>query len=184
MCYNVLMFILAQFFGILALLAYVVSMQQNNCKKVLLWRSVYNVMCGIQYLILGAWSGVICSLVAIARNYVFAQYKKTIPAFHVAFFVLLNFILGLVFYDGPISLLPVIHTMICTIYLARDDLTTFRLIQAFAATFMFIYNFSVKAYAGIIVVAVQFVCTLVGIARFDQDKIKKARSDRRRGRKK
>lgn len=80
----------------------------------------------------------------------------------------------MIFYDGPISLLPVAHTIIQTIYIGGEDMTHFRFIQGFSLTFMIAYNILVEAYAGVVLVVVQFISSVVSIVRLDSGKIKKA----------
>lgn len=167
-------FLIAQGFGLVALIVYVVSTQVDKRRSILLWRTVYSSVYAIQYIFLGAFSGCVSSLVPIARNLVYSRYdnKKEVPMFWVVLFSALVIIAGLIFYDGPLSLLSVAHTAFCTVFIAKKDLTFFRLTQAFSSILMFIYNFSVGAYIGVIVVAVQFISMVVGIVRFDSEKIK------------
>ena len=175
------MFILAQIFGGFALISFVISTQMNNHKKVLLWRTIYDGFLVVQYFLLGAYTGVVTAALSAVRNFVYGKYKKDVPIFHVLIFCILNLIFGFAFYDGPISLLAVAHTIVCTIYLGRQDLTELRMIQAFASAMMFVYNLDVKAYVGLVIVVIQFISLIVGIARFDRDKIESARIDRRKG---
>ena len=165
--------IIAQIFGILALITFVISTQIDNRHKVLIWRTVYSSVYALQYLFLGAYSGVLSSITPIARNIIYDKSQKHPPILWIIVFSLLTFVPGLFFCKSPIDLLPLIHTVICTIFLGIDNLTIFRISQFFAAPLVLIYNFSVSAYVGMLIVVIQFISNTVSIIRFDLPRFKK-----------
>ena len=167
-------FIVAQVFGVLALVSYVISAQVNTHRSVLIWRSLYNGFYAIQFLLLGAMSGFFASLIPVAFYIVCGKYdkKKRVPVSLVVLFSGLSLVFGLIFYEGPLSLLAVAHTIFCIVYLGKKDLTLFRFTQAFSSILMFVYNLYVGALAGIVIVIVQFVSAIVGIVRLDSKKVK------------
>ena len=163
------MFLTAQTLGFLALGAYAVSTQMNSRRKILTWLIIYSSLSALQYILLGAWSGAASSVVPVIRNVTYRQYRtKKIPTKIIALFVILMSGLGVVFYDGPISLLPVLHTVIFTIFIGLGNLSRFRLVSILSSSLMFAYNFMVGAYIGVIMVAVQLISTIVAAVRFDR----------------
>lgn len=165
--------IIAQIFGALALIAYIISTQIDDRHRVLRWRTVYSTVYALQYFFLGAYSGVLSSITPIARNIAYDKTKKRPPIFWITLFSLLTLVPGLIFCESPIDLLPLIHTVICTIFLGIDNLTIFRVSQFFAAPLVLIYNFSVSAYIGMLIVIIQFISNTVSIIRFDLPRFKK-----------
>lgn len=167
-------FLIAQGFGVAALLAYIISTQVDTRRSVLIWRTVYSGVYAIQYILLGAFSGCVSSLVPIVRNLAYTRYdnKKEVPTYLIVIFSALVIIAGLIFYDGPLSLLSVAHTVFCTIFIAQKSLTLFRFTQAFSAILMLVYNLYVGAYVGVLLVIIQFISMVIGIIRFDSEKIK------------
>lgn len=163
------MFIVAQILGILALIAYIISTQINNRHGILLWRTIYSALYTIQYLCLGSPSGAVSSIVPVIRNLVYDRYKKRdIPIFWIVIFSAITFILGIVFYDGPISFLPIIHTILFTIFIGIGNLARFRFVSIVSTILMLVYNFTIGAYSGVAVVITQFIFTIIAAVRFDR----------------
>lgn len=167
------MFIIAQCFGVLALLSYIVSTQQKHREGILAWDGIYCTFLSIQYLLLGGLSGFVAGALQVTRDVIFRKFKKKIPTWATIVFCILVFISGIIFFDGPVSLLPGIHTIIHTLYLSYGDMTIYRFIRLFSLTFMFAYNIFMGAYVGIIIVLVQGVFSVIGLARLDGEKVKK-----------
>lgn len=163
------MFIVAQILGILALIAYIISTQINNRHGILIWRTVYSTLYTIQYICLGSLSGVVSSVVPVARNLVYDHYRRRkIPIFWVVIFSAITFTLGIVFYNGPISFLPIIHTILFTIFIGIGNLARFRFVSILSTILMLVYNFAIGAYSGVAVVVAQFIFTVIAAVRFDR----------------
>lgn len=166
------MFIVAQIFGILSLISYLISTQIDNRKKFFFWFSGTAIFSAIQYFLLGGLSGFAANIIPIFRNAVYSKYKKA-PSFWVGFFCVAVILAGIFFYSGPISLLPIAETIIYTIYLSESNLTHFRLIQIFSSTFMIAYNIIIGAYTALFIIAAQVLFVFIGTIRFDSKKFKK-----------
>ena len=164
--------LLAQLFSILALIFYVVSTQIDEKHRVLFWRTLYSTVYAVQYLFLGAFSGVISSVTPIIRNLVYDKQKK-VSVFWIVFFSILTLVPGLFFCENLIDLLPLIHTVLCTIFIGVNNLTIFRISQVLSAPLVLIYNGTVGAWVGIGIVLIQFTSSLIGVIRFDLPRFKK-----------
>ena len=67
----------AQCFGVLGLLVMIISLFQKNKDK-MLWYVVFNgIFFGIEYLLLGAYSGMFSNFFGIFRTYVSKEKEKT-----------------------------------------------------------------------------------------------------------
>lgn len=177
-CYNLLMFILAQFFGLLCLIAFIINTQSNDKKTILFWRTISNAFAAIQYILLGSWSGLLINIVGSARNISYAKCnKKTCPRKMVLIYTFLILLSGVVsiiiFHDGPESLLITAQSIILTVFIGQKNMMRYRMSQIFALPLVIVYNFSVGAYVGVIVCIVQIISLAVGVKRFDEKAVKR-----------
>lgn len=153
---SVGLFILAQVFGLIALILMVVSLQKHTYKDLLGLQLVANALCIAQYLCLWSLSGLFTSIVTTVRNFVFARYKKRRPPFAWLLLILAVLIgLGVWLYTGLASLLPVAAGLIYSVAMWRGQLTMIRWADIISCTLYIIYNFSVGAYVGIVVSLVE-----------------------------
>ena len=149
-------FILAQVFGLIALILMVVSLQKHSYKDLLRMQLVANALCIAQYLCLWSLSGLFTSIVTTARNFVFTRYKKRRPPLIWLLLTLAILIgLGVWLYAGPMTLLPIAAGIIYSVAMWRGKLTMIRWADIISCTLYIIYNFSVGAYVGIVVSLVE-----------------------------
>lgn len=149
-------FILAQVFGLIALILMVVSLQKHSYKDLLRMQLVANALCIAQYLCLWSLSGVFTSIITTSRNFIFARYKKRRPPIGWLLLVLAILVVaGFCLYTDFVSLLPIAAGLIYSIAMWRGQLTMIRWADIISCTLYIIYNFSVGAYVGIVVSLVE-----------------------------
>ena len=159
-------FILAQIFGFLGMVFMIVSFQLNQKQKLLKWQIWSCAMYVVQYLCLGALSGGLMNLVALIRNYLYSK-LKTIPKPLIFTILIIVILLGIIFYQGPISLLPIAATCLFTIGLTSKNLTLIRLTDVISCLFYIIYNINVAAYVGLVATILELTFTLIAMIRLD-----------------
>ena len=120
----------------------------------------------LQYICLAAPSGYLMNGVAMVRNYIYSRTKHASKIL-VSSVVLIIIILSVIFYDGPVSLLPGIATVVYTVSFASSNLKIIRFGDVMACLFYIAYNISVGAYVGLLATILEMVFTMVAIVRFD-----------------
>ena len=176
-----MLFYVAQIFGLLSLLSYVASTQTNRRRTLVTLNTFVNLFAGIQYLILGSPAGLGVELVGIFRNIVISHHNhRSIHGYGVLIFVLMEILVLIGCYDGISSILVVVSGILTTIYMSQKDLTSFRFHQVLYMPISIIYNILVGAWVGVIMNLIQDTSLIIGMRRFDQKKIERARKKNRR----
>ncbi|MBQ6571050.1 YgjV family protein [Candidatus Saccharibacteria bacterium] len=167
------MFIIAQIAGALCLVAYILSTLTNVRREVVVYRTLSNIFAGTQYILLGGMTGLLVNVVGSVRNLVIFRKNRTLKWWGIALFCLLDLAIGVIFYDGWISTFIVIHAILHTIYISRDNLTAFRFSQVLTMPLLMLYNLLLGAYVGLAENFVQLTFLLIGIKRYDRKQLKK-----------
>ncbi len=168
--------IVAQIFAFIAFVAYTISLQFRKRSKVLKTQIFANAFYALEYLMLDAYAGVNNSLFGITRSlifYVCNKKKRKCPPYVAAIFLTLVVIFGFVTYNGLVSTLPVIISIIFFLALYTEDMRLYRIVAAIASILWIIYNIVVKAYVGVLDSTIELISALISIYRFDIKKSKK-----------
>ena len=97
-------FIIANILGGFIFILNVLSNAKLTTKKVYIYNGLCNGLAIIQYVLLGAWTGAICCVIAVLRNIIFALFKKDIPIIYLIVYIVL--VIG--FNIGFISIIQII----------------------------------------------------------------------------
>lgn len=162
--------LLAQLIGFAGLLNNIISLQQSKKINVLIFQIMANLCYFIQYLLLGGISASLVSFLAIFRSCVYYYYdvrslKK--PNFTLIIFITLTIILGVMCYNNPLSLIPIITSIMYTYAIWQNDLKKFRVIAIIVPILWIVYNHHVNAYIAVISCLIEFLSALVAIIRLD-----------------
>lgn len=158
---------LIQGLGFLGILASVLSFQCKTHKRILFLRTMNEFLFGIQYLLLGAYTGTAMNFVGCVRNYVFSYQvekgKKTTlsRALFSAGFVLFS----LVTWSGPKSLLIAVAKVLSTYAYGCTDTVRMRWIILATSTSWLIYNACIGSVAGIVCEGFTLLSLVVAIVR-------------------
>lgn len=168
--------VVALFFGVIALVLYIVTLISSNKKRILIFLILANIFYGLQYLMLNAYSGVYVCLIAILRAFVFLKYEqanKKVDIFPVVVFVGLTIFSGVLSYNGIVSVLPIIGTCIYTIYLSGEDIKKFKYACITSSSCWVIYNIFVNAYASIISSTLEIIIGVYSLTKLKGNKFTK-----------
>lgn len=161
-------FIIAQVFGVFALIILALSLNKNNKKHLLKYQTLSNLCFALQYLFLNAFPGFSSFAMAILRNYIFAKYKNgKVPKDIVFAFIVATIFLSLLSFQNIFSFLPVIGVCTYTYSLNLKKLKYARRAELFASVLCIIYSLIVHAYTGIIGLAFEALMVSIAIYRFD-----------------
>lgn len=168
--------IVAQVFGFVALVFYVVSLQINNKTKLLWLLIITNIFYGLQYLMLDAYSASFVSIIGIFRSIVFLKFereKKDIPIYVLYVIFGLTIYSGILSYNGLISLIPLTLGIIYSWSVWQKNMKKFRIVCMINAISWMFYNFIVGAYVGVVSTIIELVFAVVAFIRFDFKKTMK-----------
>lgn len=160
----------AQIFGTLGAISMLCSNRQKTRRKILFCLIFDGLFYFIQYILLKAYTGAFTNLISIVRVLTFNK-KGTNDFFkknYILYIILLLYIfIGIYTYDGIISLLPTIATVIYTIALWQDDTKVIRYGSIMMFAMWLLYNIIVQAYISAIVEGILLIGTLISIIKFD-----------------
>ncbi len=163
------MVILAQVLALFAILFWVISILLKNKKNILLMQVIANGIYGIEYLLLGAFSAASMNFLSFLRLLVYYFYTSLnikMPKWILFVFIALVLLFGIITYDGLISLLPIIITVLYTYAFWQNNLNVARIIYIVAAIIWIYYNYEVGAYVGIIGNALEITTGLISLIKY------------------
>ena len=161
-------FILAQIFGTIALILTVISVQFKTKDKIVMCITLANVAIAIQFFLLNAVTGAIISILDTIRCIVFYIYEKknlkpSLP-------ILLTFeaiviISGIISWQNGWSIIPVITSVVFTYGLWQDNITILRITTGMLGVAWGVYDFIVKAFAGLVLDISQLISAIISLYR-------------------
>lgn len=158
---------IAQIFGILGLLVMIISLFQKKKDKMLIFIVFNGLFFGIEYLLLGAYSGMFSNFFGIARTYTSKEKEKNqkLDKWYVlSFFIIGYIIIGLITFDGNIvSLLPIFAEIIYVLALWQKSVKKIRLGTLLMVILWLIYDIIVMAYPSAITDLVVLTSTAIAI---------------------
>lgn len=161
--------LIIQSIGALGILASIISFQCKKHNKILLFRTLNEFLFGIQYFMLGAYTGMAMNLVGCVRNIIFSKHvkkgKATVP--FIAVFCVIFTAFGIFTWQGLKSVLIIIAKVLSTIAYGNKNTTFVRTIILFTSASWLIYNACVYSIAGVICEAFTIISIISGIIRFD-----------------
>ena len=157
-------FIIAQLFGLFALIVLIISFNTKNKKRLLKYQIFSCLLYGLQYLFLKAYTGFLMNIVCMIRNYLFYKSKKKIPIYYLIIIISLIIILGIISYKDIFSLLPISAVILYTIALFKGNTKIIRIFELICCLLYLLYNIKVQAYIGVISTIIEFIgCTILFI---------------------
>lgn len=165
---NIWWTVLIQGIGFLGMACTVLAFQYKQYRKLVGLRGATELLFGIQYLLLGAYSGAAADFVGCLRNGIFLvcdKKKKSLRPWRWVFcFVFAG--MSLLTWAGPKSLLSAVAKVASTIGYGSSSARTIRLITLCSSCWL-IYNTLVFSLAGILCEVVTLTSVVIGIVRFD-----------------
>lgn len=170
------MFILAQIFGVLIIIANALSMQMKKKQQILIMFILGNLFSTINFILLQSYSGAIICFVAILQttiNYVFDKRGKKLPKWLITSYIIVVILCGLITYRTYLDILPILCSILYTTTILQTKERKIRKITLINAISWFIYDLASMAYTAGISDMVIIISTLIGMYRFDYEKEKK-----------
>ena len=168
--------ILIQILGLCAMISWVLSIQMKQKSTILELQILASLFYGVHYGMLDAMSAVgvtIISIIRLITIYSIERKGKEVPFYIFIIFILMLVIVGIVTYAGPISLIPIIITMIYTYTTWQKDTKVIRGAFLITGSMWIIYNFSVGSYLLMIGNLLEVISSIVSLLRFKNIKYDK-----------
>lgn len=160
------MIFLAQIIGGLAVSVWVLSIQNKERKNILIFQSIANLLYTIEYTLLGAYSAASMNLIGTIRCFIFSKIDEDKSKKLLIPFIILILILGILTYNGIISLIPIIIYIFYTISSAKTDAKWNRIVILITAFIWIYYNYKVEAYITIVGNIFEIISGLAALIRF------------------
>lgn len=165
--------IYAQITGLCAIIIWVLSIRKTNKKDLVFLQIISNALYGIQYTLLHGISAACMNYLSTLRCAIYyknIKEKKNTPAYIMYIFVVVMIIIGIISYNGILSIIPVVITCLYAYSLWQPNMKLLYIIIIFAALLWIIYNSYMGAYVSVIGNVLEIICGIQSIK-----KIKKCR---------
>lgn len=169
--------------SILSIFLYILSVQCKEKKNILIVQLLASLSYLIIYVIKGAWSGVGVEVLEESKDVIFIGYEKKdkkIPFIILAIFIILLFIVSFIFYDGPVSLLPLVINIILFVSTYFKNPKWIRYLMVLCGFLWGCYNLYVGAYIILIGNALEIVSAFIAIYRYKDIDNKKPTKKRKK----
>ena len=161
-------YIISQIFVIISYGLLSITYFSKNRKKVLLINFASIVANAIAFVLLGAWSGFIMSIVAMLRNIIFLSRKNNKNIEFIDWIILLIFLVisvvsAVYTYEGIFSLFSIFGTMIYTYSVWQKSTVIYKVLGIPTSVCWIIYNIYVDSIFGIVLETLLLVSEIIGI---------------------
>lgn len=158
--------IIAQTFGILAILVWIVSIRKSKKKDIAFMQIISNGLYAVQYSILGAITAACMNSLSFIRciiMYIDIKNKKKTSKYIILFFVLIMIAIGIYSYNGIISIIPTVLTCLYAYSLWQKNIKVHFSIIIFAAFLWIVYNYYVGAYISVLGNVFEIICGIISL---------------------
>ena len=161
-------FIIAQTFGIIALILTVISVQFKTKEKIVMCSVLANIVVAIQFFLLNAVTGGVISIINAIRCIVFYIYKKKDlkpSIITLIIFEIVAVVSGCISWQNIWSLIPILVTILYTYGLWQDNVKVIRITTGIVGGGWAIYDLIVRAYVGALQETSQLISAVISIYR-------------------
>lgn len=155
--------------GIIGLILCVIPFQFKKHKSIVLCKMASELSFALQYFLMGAYTGAWLDLISGGRNFLFYKFvqkgKSTAPIIIV--FSVFIIVLGVMSWDGIISLLPILAKVITTVSYGMKKERVLRYVTLPSCILWIIYNIIVGGWEAMIGDILALCSILIAIYKFD-----------------
>ena len=158
---------IAQTLGIFAFLIFISSVQFKNKKHILLAQLSANILYGILYLFLNIPTTAYMNFISVLRCILFYKYdNKKVPLWCLIFLLTIIGITSIFTFDGYLSLIPIIITILYTTSTWQNNTKFIRIVFTICSVFWIYYNLSVKAITALFGNIFELVSGIISLIRY------------------
>lgn len=170
------MVFIVQFIGFIGLALGVLAFQFKQHRNIVLCKMSSELVFSLQYLLLGAWTAALLDFASAARNLLFCKLVKkersTTPLIYI--FGIFVVIVGILTFDGPISLMLIAAKLLTTISYGMKNERLLRYITLPSCILWSIYNLYIGSLGGAIGDCLNLISLVTAVYKFDFHTHKKA----------
>lgn len=155
-------YIISQIFVIIQYIFIIATYYVKTKKKILVFNTMSAISAIISFLCLGAYLGCMMSFVSIFRNILFFKMKDK-DKIKLIIVLTLLFTLTIFTYNGLLSLMPAVGTLLYTLSVWQEDTKTYKKYGIFIELSWFIYFIYVKSLFGIILESISLISVIYGL---------------------
>ena len=162
-------FIISQLIGFVAAALLLLSFQQRTHKRIVVIQACSGFLFAVQYLMLGAYEGMIGNVVGFTRSIAYSFRGNSKAVDHIAcpvVFAILAGIGGIATYTSPASLLPMAAMIITSFVNWSPNTQQLRALNMPTSAMWLIYNVICSSYSGIVTEVLNLLSITVGLIRF------------------
>lgn len=163
--------VFVQLIGVIGIIAGLSAFQCNKHSHALALKMTEEGAFGIQYFLLGGYTGAVLNLVGIFRNLIFAYLgnrdKQKELKYARMILGALFAVLGLLSWEGYISILIIFAKVLSTLAYGTTNMKKMRIMLSVTCVCWICYNYYIGSVAGVISDGCNFVSVIIGIIRYD-----------------
>lgn len=160
----------AQIIGFLAMLSAIICFQQKSRRKIMVWQLIVCTLWTLHFVILAVPTGLAINALQVVRAIIFSKKESAKWANRNVWlyvFIALTVLLGILTWEGPLSILPVIGTSFSTVSLWMKKPFTIRLLTFPVSITWGIYDIASGSLAGGFNETFCMISLIIAIIRID-----------------
>lgn len=169
-------YLISQSFGVVAAVLLLASFQQRTHKRIVVMQSCAGLLFGIQYLLLGAYEGMVCNFIGMIRSFTFSFRNKSKivdSVFCPAFFAAAFGISTIITYKDLFSLMPLGAMIISSFVLWIPQTQKLRALTLPTSVMWLIYNIACGSVVASLTEVFCEISIIIGLIRFREKKAEK-----------
>ncbi len=160
-------YITSQAFAVIMYILLAFTYYLKDRKKILVFNFLSILANSVEFILLGAYSGLAMNGVAILRDIIFIADKNndktTVKDIGILLLlVAISILLSIITFDGIFSLFAMGATMIFTYSVWQKNTKVYKLLGPFVSLCWIVYKIHIKSLIGIILESVLLICTIIG----------------------
>ena len=162
-------YVLTQIVGYVGLSFSVIAFQCKKHKNVMLAKTTNEFIFAIQYLMLGAYTGMAMNLISSLRNLIFARQVekgKSTLSMQILFSVFFT-VFGLLTWQGPMSIAVIIAKVVTTVAYGIKNTRVIRVLTLPTGICWMIYNYISHSTAGVLCEAFNLISIITAMIRIE-----------------
>ena len=166
-------FMVAQFFGILGIIFSVLSMQMKTKRNIMIMLLALNLASALNFLFLNSIPASLVCFFAVFEtfiNYLFDSKNKKVPLYVIAFYIIVNILLGASTYKTVLDIIPVTCAIIYCLTVCMKKESNIRKLMFSNQSLWLVYDIIVKAYMFSISNVLTLISIIIAMYRYDYKK--------------
>ncbi len=172
--------IFVQGLGVLGIVASILSFQCKKHSRLMLLRTSNELLFGIQYIFLGAYTGMAMNFTGCVRNQIFSalvKRKKSTVVARIVFCILFT-VFSILTWAGVKSIIICVAKIISTVAYGDKNVFKVRLMILTSSSAWLTYNILVSAYAGALNEILTLSSIIIALIRIDIPEMKRRRNEK------